>query len=57
MSGARLVWADKATDTILLEVHHAIPEDFGAYFAGWDARPLDPLDPLHSELPPPLRGL
>ena len=31
LNGARLVWADKATDTILLELQQDIPGHYGAY--------------------------
>ncbi len=41
-----MVWADKATDTILLELQQDVPSHYGAYFAGWDARPFDLLDPF-----------
>ena len=46
LSGARLIWTDKATDVILLEIIPDVPSRFGAYFAGWDARRFDLMDPL-----------
>ncbi|QDZ21600.1 peptidase S1 domain-containing protein [Chloropicon primus] len=46
LNGARLVWADKATDTILLEIYQDIPSRYNAYFSGWDARSFDLLDPF-----------
>jgi hypothetical protein len=45
LNGAKLVWADKASDVILLEIYQDIPRHYNAYFAGWDASSFDFLDP------------
>ena len=42
LNGAKLVWADRASDTILLEIEQDIPSDFNAYFSGWNARAYNP---------------